>query len=166
MLVRPRLMKAASLTAFLAVVMALLGGATPTAASAMSEPPALAWRVDQLADPSARAPRSGTPALSESVPDDAMFLVSKRYGRGDSQRLHFRVERNRLFTVAFTCEAPRSTKVEIAVTGLTRKQPCRVPSSSTIRDDRVRQWVMVDAPRSVRWVVAVYEGTPDGITID
>ena len=130
----------------------------------MSEPWAVAPQLGTpSAEPAATAQRSDRPELSESVPDDAVFLVAKRYGRGDSKRLRFRSKR---FTVAFTCEARgRTNGAELAVSEYTGRRRCGYPHSLILTDDRARQWVRVDAPRSVRWVMAVYKGTPDGVTV-
>jgi hypothetical protein len=164
MRIRRRRARATSLVASIAIVVAGLSGTSQPAVSAMTDPRAVAHPVETAsADPAASAKRSDVPELSESVPEDAVFLLAKRYGRGDSKRLHFR---SRLFTVAFTCEGRgRTERVAVAMGGYTsRKVRCGLPYSLTVNDDQARQWVRVDAPRSVRWVMAVYEGTPVGVS--
>ena len=148
---------ASLLAASLAAVLPCLGAAS---ASVVSESEANAARAPHLrAHPAAPTLTPGMPELPESVPADAVFLVAKHDGQGDSGRLRFRAPRSGLFTVAFACEGRRA-EVGIVVRGRATRLRCGVPHSSTVLDHRARQWVQVEAPRSVSWVMAVYKGTP------
>ena len=150
------------------VVSALaLGEAAPIAASARPESVAARVAVQSVSADSAKVvPRSGRPELSETVPDDAEFLIAKRYGRGDSKRWNFRIEPSEKFTVAFACKAPGRPAAVMEVSGHASTSRCGAPLNLSVGGDRrERQWLRIDAPRRVRWVVAVYRRLPEGTSV-